>query len=71
MTLAKATSLIHNLRYGRFLLQKALGRFRRQEHFRQTAEGIVPQVNGAIALARRLDLPIYYSQHGQKCLPSQ
>jgi hypothetical protein len=36
----------------------------RQEHFRQIAEGIVPQVNDAIALARELDMPVYYSQHG-------
>ena len=37
----------------------------RQEHFREFAEGIVPQVNDAIALARELKMPIYYSQHGQ------
>jgi hypothetical protein len=37
----------------------------RQEHFREFAEGIVPQVNDAIALARGLKMPIYYSQHGQ------
>ena len=33
----------------------------RQEHFREFAEGIVPQVNDAIALARGLKMPIYYS----------
>jgi len=35
-----------------------------QEDFREFAEGIVPQVNDAIALARGLKMPIYYSQHG-------
>lgn len=46
------------------LSQPALVVVDMQEHFRSCALDIVPRVNEAIALARQLDLPIFYSQHG-------
>lgn len=48
----------------RFILRLKMCHVRRQEHFRSCALDIVPRVNEAIALARRLNLPIFYSQHG-------
>ena len=35
-----------------------------QEDFRPYAEGLVPEVNKSISLARQKGIPIFFSQHG-------